>query len=92
MSGPILVDRRAVPAQRSPGPVQKAGQNAQQARLARAVGSDEGERIARFKAKRDAGEDRALAADAGHVVRLETGRVRRAVCTAGNLAPLSGRA
>ena len=92
MSGPIVVERRAVPAQRSPRRAQETGEDSEQARLARAVGSDEGQRIAWFKAKRDAGEDRALAADAGHVVRLEAGRVRRAVCTAGNLAPLSGRA
>ena len=92
MGGPVLVHRRAVPGERAACRPEQPGQNPQQAGLAGAVGSDEGEGAPPLETKRDPGEDRALAADAGQVVRLEAGRVGRAVCRAGNLAPLSGRA
>ena len=92
MRGPVVLQRLSVPGERAARGPEQAGEDAKQARLARAVGPREGERIARRQAKRGPGEDRALATDAGHVVRLEAGRLGRAVRRAGNLAPLSGRA
>ena len=90
MRGPILIDRHAIPSECSASRPQQSAEDSEQARLARAVGSHERERTAPLQVKRDPGEDRALAADAGHVVRLQAGAARGAVRDSGEVCGLAG--